>query len=109
MFHIISKMKGHTTNNIFQELDRSYKTVLDFVHEVQDALDEDPEFDLYGVSEADEVYVVAGEKGTKQASPRSRGLKKGRGTFESDEPPVVTLAVGPTDEFGPSFVRISKV
>jgi homoserine dehydrogenase len=76
MFHIISKMEGHTTNNIFQELDRTYKTVLDFVHEVQDALEEDPEFDLYGVCEADEVYVVAGEKGTKQASPRERGLKK---------------------------------
>ena len=76
MFHIISKMEGHTTNDIFQELDRTYKTVLDFVHEVQDALEEDPEFDLYGVCEADEVYVVAGEKGTKQASPRERGLKK---------------------------------
>jgi len=45
-------------------------------HEVQDALEEDPEFALYGVCEADEVYVVAGEKGTKQASPRERGLKK---------------------------------
>jgi hypothetical protein len=41
-------MKGHTTNDIFQELDRTYKTVLDFVHEVQDALEDDAEFDLYG-------------------------------------------------------------
>jgi len=55
MFHIISKMEGHTTDGIFQELDRTYKTVLDFVHEVQDALEGDPEFDLYGVCEADEV------------------------------------------------------
>ena len=76
MFHIISKMGGHTTDGIFQELDRTYKTVLDFVHEVQDALEGDPEFDLYGVCEADEVYVVARKKGTKQTSPRERGLKK---------------------------------
>ena len=76
MFHIISKMKGHTTNDICHELDRTWKTVLDFVHEVQDALEDDPEFDLSGVCEADEVYVVAGEKGTNQASPRERGLTK---------------------------------
>jgi hypothetical protein len=43
---------------------------LDFVHEVQDALDDDPEFDLTGVCEANEIYVVAGEKGLKQESPR---------------------------------------
>ena len=63
---------------------------MDFVHEVQDILDADPEFDLTGVCEADEVYVVAGEKGLKQESPRKRGFKKGRGTFESDKPLVVT-------------------
>jgi hypothetical protein len=76
MFHIISEMEGHTTNHICHKIDRTYKTVLDFVHEPQDALEEDPEFDLYGVCEADEVSVVAGEKGTKQASPRERGLIK---------------------------------
>ena len=31
----------------------------------------------------DEVYVVVGEKGTKQTSPRERGLKK-----RDEEPPV---------------------
>jgi hypothetical protein len=70
MFHIISKMEANTTNNIFHELDRTYKTVLDFVHELQDALEEDPEFDFSGVCEVDEVSMVAGEKGIKQASPR---------------------------------------
>ena len=69
-------MEESTTEQTVQELDRTYKTVLDFVHEVQDVLDTDPEFDLTGVCEADEVYVVAGEKGTKQESPRERGLKK---------------------------------
>jgi len=78
MFHIIQRMEEHTTNKIFEELDRTYKTVLDFVHEVQDALADDPEFDLSGVCEADEVYVVAGEKGLEEedGSPRERGLSK---------------------------------
>jgi transposase-like protein len=76
MFHIIRGMEEDKTAQITQELDRTYKTVLDFVHEVQDVLDDDPEFDLTGVYEADEVYVVAGKKGVKQESPRSRGLKK---------------------------------
>ena len=74
MFHIISKTEEHTTNDIYHEIDRTHKIVLDFVHEVQDAPEEDPEFDLYGVCEADEIYVMAGEKGTKQASPCERGL-----------------------------------
>ena len=54
MFHIISKTEEHTTNDIYHEIDRTHKIVLDFVHEVQDALDDDPEFDLTGVCEADE-------------------------------------------------------
>ena len=71
-------MEEHVTNEIFQGLDRTYKTVLDFVHEVQDALAEDPEFDLPGVCEADEVSVVAGEKGIEDedGSPRERGLSQ---------------------------------
>ena len=91
MFYIIREMEESTTEKTVQELDRTYKTVLDFVHEVQDALDDDPEFDLTGVCEADEIYVVAGEKGLDQDEPRDRGLKNGREPFESDKPPVVTL------------------
>jgi hypothetical protein len=83
---------------------------LDFVHEVQDALDDDPEFDLTGVCEADEIYVVAGEKGLDYDEPCDRGLKKRRGTFESDKPSVVTL-VRRSDgraQFGSLFVRIPQ-
>jgi hypothetical protein len=76
MFYIIREMEESTTEQTAQELDRTYKTVLDFVHEVQDALDDDPEFDLTGVCEADEVYVVADEKGLNQDEPRDRGLKR---------------------------------
>lgn len=83
-------MEEHTTNEIFQELDRTYKPVLDFVHEVQDALDEDPEFDLSGVCEADEIYVIAGEKGENQESPCERRLTK-KDAETSTQTPVVTL------------------
>jgi hypothetical protein len=91
MFHITRETEEDKTAEIIQEIDRNCKTVSDFVHEVQDALDDDPAFDLTGVCEVDEMYVVAGEKGLDQDEPRDRGLKKGRGTFESNKPPVVTL------------------
>ncbi|WP_085945724.1 IS1595 family transposase [Halococcus salifodinae] len=75
------------------EADEVYVTA-NFVHKVQDVSGDIDEFDLYNVCEADEVYVTAGEKGLEDenGSPRSRGLfKKGRGTFGSDKPPVLTL------------------
>ena len=48
MFHIIRGMEEDKTAQITQELDRTYKTVLDFLHEVQDVLDDDPDFDPAG-------------------------------------------------------------
>jgi transposase-like protein len=47
---------------------------------------------LSGVTEADEVYITCGKKGIKQKDrkPRKRGLKqRGRGTAETDKPPVI--------------------
>lgn len=75
MFYIIRKMKHESTAEITRSLDRTYKTVLEFVHEVQEAVPDD-DFELAGVCEADEVYVVAGEKGREQDEPRERGLSK---------------------------------
>lgn len=49
---------------------------------------------LSGITEADEVYIICGEKGIKQEDrdPRKRGLKKrGRGTAEGDKPPVIGI------------------
>jgi len=46
---------------------------------------------LSGVVERDEMYVSAGQKGTRRVSrgPRKRGLKlRGRGTWEKDKPPI---------------------
>jgi hypothetical protein len=45
------RYEKHTTNKTFQELNRTYKVVLDVVHEVQDVLEEGPELDLSGVCE----------------------------------------------------------
>ncbi|WP_094192396.1 IS1595 family transposase [Haloparvum sedimenti] len=94
MFYIIKEMRSEPTAQIARDLGRDYEAVLNFVHKVQDVSGEIDEFELYEVCEADEVYVTAGEKGIEDEdeSPRSRGLKKkGRGRFESDKPPVLTL------------------
>ena len=74
----LREMQDKQTAQITRQLDRSYRSVLDFVHEVQDALEEEPAFELSGICEADEIYVTAGEKGTKkeEESPRERGLTK---------------------------------
>lgn len=48
MFHIIREMEEKQTAQITRQLDRSSKSVLDCVHEVQDVLDDDPESDSFG-------------------------------------------------------------
>ena len=78
MFYIVKKMRSEPTAQITRDLDRDYEAVLDFVHKVQDVSSDIDEFDLYGVCEADEVYVTAGEKGLEDedGSRRERGLSK---------------------------------
>ena len=78
MFYIVKKMRSEPTAQITRDLDRDYEAVLNFAHKVQDVSGEIDEFDLYGVCEADEVYVTAGEKGLEDedGSPRERGLSK---------------------------------
>jgi len=83
---------------IASDLDCDYEAVLNFRHDLQELCGELDELTLSDVCEADEIYVTTGEKGVKKKdeSPRSRGLKKGRGSFESDKLPVVTLVrLGP--------------
>jgi transposase-like protein len=93
MFYIVKEMRSELTAQIARDLDRDYEAVLDFVHEVQDASGDIDEFELSEVCEADEIYVTAGEKGLEDEdeSPCECGLKKGRGDFEGDKPPVLTL------------------
>ena len=78
MFYIVKEMRSEPTAQIAHDLDRDYEAVLNFVHKIQEVSGEIDEFDLYGVCEANEVYVTAGEKGLedKDSSPRSRGLSK---------------------------------
>ena len=88
IFYIVKEMRSERSTQIARDLDRDYEAV----HKVQDVSGDVNEFNLYGVCEADEVYVTAGEEGLedKDGNPRKRGLKK-RGTFESDKPPMLTL------------------
>ena len=78
MFYIVKEMRSERSAQIARDLDRDYEAVLNYVHKVQDVSGDIDEFDLYGVCEADEVYVTAGEKGLEDEneSPRERGLKK---------------------------------
>jgi hypothetical protein len=74
-----------------------------------DALKDDPEFELYGICKADEVYVVAGEKGTKQVSPRECRLKKRTRNLRIGQ--ITSRGTRPSlrrTGFSSSFVRISK-
>ncbi len=67
--------------------------MLNFRRDLRELCGESDEVMLSDVCEADGIYVTSGEKGIEKddESPRSRGLKKGRGSFESDKQPVVTL------------------
>ena len=78
MFYIVKKMRSEPTAQIDRDLDRDYEAVLNYVHKVQNVSGNIDELDLYGVCEADEVYVTAGEKGLEDegGSPHERGLSK---------------------------------
>ena len=87
--------QGATTLHLAEELDISRRHLLTFRHRVQglslerfspSALDDE-------VTEADEMYQNAGEKGRRHPDPddppRRRGNQfNGHGTFENDRPPI---------------------
>ena len=92
MFYIILSMETKSANQISRELGRDYESVLNFVREVQELAKRIGGIRLEGICEADEVYLNSGDKGVKEENPRKRGLSvKGRGTYEGDRPPVMTL------------------
>jgi hypothetical protein len=99
MFYILKEMEAKSTLQISRELGRDYESVLRFVREVHDS-GYARGISLEGVVEVDEVYVHAGKKGERRA--RRRGLRKrGRGTWEGDQPPVLTLVKrGRSRKFG---------
>ena len=90
MFYILKEMEVKSSYQIAEELDRDYDSVLNFVHELASRYAQ--RITLEGIIELDEIYVHAGEKGERKEKARSRALKKrGRGTWEGDKPPVVTM------------------
>jgi hypothetical protein len=95
MFYIIKEMETKSALQISEELGRDYDSVLNFIHKVHRlASEHSKKITLEGVIEVDEVYVHAGEKGKKKENGigRRRGLRKrGRGTWEKDKPPVLTI------------------
>jgi transposase-like protein len=95
MFYIIKEMETKSALQISEELGRDYDSVLNFIHKVHRlSCEHSKKITLEGVIEVDEVYVHAGEKGKKKGNGigRRRGLRKrGRGTWEKDKPPVLTI------------------
>jgi len=74
------------------ELTVSYRPLRRRVEQFARTLDA-PTINLVGPVEIDEIYVTAGLKGRERGSwSRSRGLlKRGRGSYDKDKPPVFTL------------------
>jgi len=93
MFYILKEMAAKSTLQIAEELGRDYDSVLNFVHEAHGVASRHAQkVALEGVIELDEVYVHAGDKGQKRGRARRRGLRRrGRGSWEGDKPPVVTI------------------
>lgn len=65
MLHIIREMEETKTAQIVRQLDRSYPSVLDFMDEVRDARDGDPELELGVLAEGDEITAPADENRTE--------------------------------------------
>ena len=88
--------QGVSTRHLSQELGIDRKHLLERRHKLQNFVDEacirTPLLDK--VTEVDEMYQNAGEKGVKHLDPndppRCRGNKtRGHGTWDSDRPPVI--------------------
>lgn len=88
--------QGIPTLQLAEELNLDYGTLLERRHKIQQlALDHKPTAVLPdGVTEADEMFQNAGEKGEKHTDPddpprRRANNRRGRGTMENDRPPVL--------------------
>jgi transposase-like protein len=86
-------LRVHTSlRHLARELPVRYRTIKRTVERFLRALDcRVPEFGE--TIEIDEVYATAGRKGHERDASRSRGLRsRGRGTYESDQPPILVIA-----------------
>lgn len=84
--------RGISINKITQELGREYKNIHTIAKKIMNNVYEKRFLEtLSGKVEIDEMYIAAGEKGSKtlKRAPRKRGLKlRGRGTYDKDKPPI---------------------
>jgi len=107
LFSLYAFLRFNTSLRQLQcEIEVTYKTVHRRIKRFASALDA-PSLDLVGPVEIDEVYVSAGKKGRERDQPsRSRGLsRRGRGSYDSDKPPVFILADRGT---GQRYVILAK-
>jgi len=88
--------QGTPTLQLAEELDLDYGTLLERRHQIQQlALDHKPTETLPDeVTEADEMFQNAGEKGEKHGDPddpprRRANNRRGLGTMDNDRPPVL--------------------
>ena len=99
--YLIREMdKKRSINDISKDLDLTYKTVLGMSHKVKEAIYDRREkwLDaLTGEVEADDVHVKGGQQGQEVSekengrTARMRGLSaRGRGSYETDRPLVVS-------------------
>ncbi|HLD85719.1 MAG TPA: IS1595 family transposase [archaeon] len=84
--------RGISINKINNELGRKYDHVHRIAKKIMNNAYEKRFLEtLSGKVEIDEMYISAGEKGSKtlKRQPRKRGLKlRGRGTYDKDKPPI---------------------
>ncbi len=84
--------RGISILKITQELGREYKNIHTIAKKIMNNVYEKRFLEtLSGKVEIDEMYIPAGEKGSKtlKRPPRKRGLKlHGRGTYDKDKPPI---------------------
>lgn len=99
--------QGTPTLQLVDELELDYETVLNRRHALQQlALDHKPTAPLTdAVTEADELFQNAGEKGKKHADPddppRCRANnRRGIGTMDNDRPPVLGVVGRTTGHTG---------
>ena len=93
LFAFYSLLRFNTSiRQLDAEIDVSYRSLRRRVEQFARTLDA-PDISLVGPVEIDEFYVSAGKKGRERdQESRSHALsKRGRGTYEWDKLPVVTL------------------
>ncbi|MDY6789070.1 MAG: transposase, partial [Candidatus Nanohaloarchaea archaeon] len=83
-FYALKQFKeNRSINQISKDLDRHWKTVNNLLKKAMASINPFKIVEkLQGDVEIDEVYINAGNKGTRQEKPRKRGSKmRGRGTY----------------------------